>query len=495
MLSNKFGAIAGAAMLGTAALLGTNAAYAIKVGVGTTVTDDAVIYATETVTEASAIDKDGVKYYNLLKDHLFRAPYLVGSREADDWTVAVEFSGMVLSDGNASVATCLPVEEGQRTILTTTCMDVEADNVRTLIGGAKGDDNVTFLITGEVLDTAEPIEVTARLAISAAGSGSVKITVTNLTLANLNTGTFTKSDARSGVVKVMSALDEMADGADVIATVATGFKKFAGGTSGGVSVDSLGSFGLGLKALLNATVPEGDDFVDSLDDLIDVVPTGTPPKPSSTATITGDFSFASKVHLDTSPQCGTTTAEDLLIRDEDDMVSNTEMLEVVDVADFHETALAASVMHLCVTVDSDDEDLRIPETSNYLLTTSYKKISGRAFGPDGMESMLGMILRDGTTVRFPYLTIRDGYVQRIRIVSRAADAKYSMSFADNAEAMAMAEGTLDKGRTTLMVSELVSINDGSITSGTLVIEAQPGMIDIASTLNTPGGTDTVMHTK
>ena len=62
----------------------------------------------------------------------------------------------------------------------------------------------------------------------------------------------------------------------------------------------------------------------ALADLIDSVSNGwQPPTPiTAPSPSLGDFSFASMVHLDTSPDCGTgAQPTDLLIRDEDDMVS------------------------------------------------------------------------------------------------------------------------------------------------------------------------------
>ena len=108
---------------------------------------------------------------------------------------------------------------------------------------------------------------------------------------------------------------------------------------------------------------------------------------------------------------------------------------------------------------------------------------------------LGSITRDGTTVRLPYLTNREGYVQRIRIMNRGGPAAYTLSVADNAEG-GVEDDTLATGRTTLMVSDLVTIDDGSTTSGTLIVESEKSNIDVATTLNTPGGsTDTVIYMK
>ena len=64
MLSNKSFGIAGAAMLGTVALLGTNAAYAVINLDEMDKSDPAVTYAMETIT-ASVEGEDGGTYYTV----------------------------------------------------------------------------------------------------------------------------------------------------------------------------------------------------------------------------------------------------------------------------------------------------------------------------------------------------------------------------------------------------------------------------------------------
>ena len=99
-------------------------------------------------------------------------------------------------------------------------------------------------------------------------------------------------------------------------------------------------------------------------------------------------------------------------------------------------------------------------------------------------------------MRFPYLTTREGYVQRIRIVNRGGAAKYTLDYATNAEAVAGTdEGVLEPGeRKVLVVSDVVEITGSTTTAGTLIVEAEPRTIDVATTVNTAdGGIDTVVY--
>ena len=157
----------------------------------------------------------------------------------------------------------------------------------------------------------------------------------------------------------------------------------------------------------------------------------------------------------------------------------------------------AEMMYLCIMVDPADEDgMRIPETAAYTAMGDYAKIEDGAFDPAPMMQTLGAIKRDGTTVRFPYLTTREGYVQRIRIVNRGGEAKYTLDYATNAEAVeGTDEGVLEPGeRKVLLVRDVVEITGSTTTAGTLIVEAEETLIDVATTVNTAdGGIDTVVY--
>ena len=136
--------------------------------------------------------------------------------------------------------------------------------------------------------------------------------------------------------------------------------------------------------------------------------------------------------------------------------------------------------------DTDDMDApRIPDTDAYTAMGSYKALDNAASGPMGMQRELGEINRDGTTVHLPYLTTNNKFSQRLRIVNRSsADAKYEMEFhgADD-EAGSMATGMLDGDSITVMNLRdgmVVTPGNGNSTSGTLIVEADSGDIDVAT---------------
>ena len=151
-------------------------------------------------------------------------------------------------------------------------------------------------------------------------------------------------------------------------------------------------------------------------------------------------------------------------------------------------------------VDRDDEDgMRIPRKPDTVHGDGFlrRNSTPRRLARCRWMLTLGRIKRDGTTVRFPYLTTREGYVQRIRIVNRGGEAKYTLDYATNAEAVeGTDEGVLEPGeRKVLVVSDVVEVTDGSTTTaGTLIVEAEPRTIDVATTVNTAdGGIDTVVY--
>ena len=156
--------------------------------------------------------------------------------------------------------------------------------------------------------------------------------------------------------------------------------------------------------------------------------------------------------------------------------------------------------------DDESEDgmdaPRIPETGAYTAMGSYTGIEDAAIGPMPQAQTLGMIKRDGTTVRLPYLTTNAKFNQRLYIVNRGAEAGYEIDFQEGDTAGALAIGTLDpNSRTIISVGgtptqdPLVTIGEGGSTSGSLIIEAGPGMIDVVTVQVSRelGTTDTVVY--
>ena len=496
MLSNKFGGIAGAAMLGTAALLGTNAAYAV-IDLSAEAADKvnpAVTYAKETLKDKVGDDS---MYYVInggaaVLDVTAELGLAGGGDGDDDLIIKVELDGMVFTADSLG-ETALSVAGG--------------DSVGESAGGGKEEASATFATkrgANNNKDTVVTLEI-EELGITSDGPGGITMTITNVQQRQLLTGIVDNPGANiasyAGAIAVDGGINETPTPQNPTALVSDGFKSF-GMKNGSAPVnadardlmETVGSFAIELSAddLLSAA---DATTVGDVSDLVDVGSNGDPVADgASSVTFTGEFSFAAMVWLDSVADCSTQSPTDLLKRDPTDSTMVTDMMALT--SQTPATVMANANLCISVPMSTDEKPVSIPPTGKYAAVTTYKPtVADAPFAPSGGTHELGMIERDGTTVRFPYLTTREGYVQRIRIVSRAADgATYTMTFADNAEAGPMASGTLDKGRTTLMVSDLVTINEGgTTTSGTLNIEAQRAMIDIATTLNAPGSTDTVLH--
>ena len=201
------------------------------------------------------------------------------------------------------------------------------------------------------------------------------------------------------------------------------------------------------------------------------------------------------------PAANPTFTPDLLMRKEGEVTNTMELDSVMA-----ETIGAGA--NLCIfVVDPEGENAMptaIPATGNYMVTTKYTGIDNAAFPPSGGTYELGYIMRDGTTVRIPYLTQFADYNQRIVIVNRGGQAFYSFDFTTEEDGAmvtpgAEAEGMLAAGATTyisLKFGDLVTIEGSpNRVSATLIIEAQERNIDVlVSQTNPGGGTDTVLYT-
>ena len=267
-------------------------------------TGGAITYAMETLVDTDAIDDDGTMYYHLMKNHELRAPLGGGARDSDDWSVEFEFTGMVLSDAatGASLERCDPGNsdsngDDKTDVLDSGCNTAISPAPTVIAGGGEGASSVTFLVDNEAVAATDGVQLTAKFAISG-NSGEAAMTVTNITLANLQLGTFTAEHPSTEVIKLASALDEVADGNNETATVDSGFMTFMGDTTDDdISVSNMGSFMVGYKTHLDAASDAVGGAVDNLDDLADTGTSGTPTMPNSTVTVMGDFSFASRVTL------------------------------------------------------------------------------------------------------------------------------------------------------------------------------------------------------
>ena len=468
--------------------------------------NDSFTYAAETllmgtgnVTEASD-DSDTATYYNIGGDDVhLAAPVGIAATAGDIYVVTFTLDGMVFQD---------PVAAGN--------LDGGTFNLAT--GGGSGDKLVVFRLTSGAVATTAALSLEANFAISGS-AGTATMTITNQTLAGLEiTGVSGREEHKGTVIKVAPALDEDAMAMNATADVAASFKKFVDG----MSVASVGSLLVGVEGHRIASGTDAGDAVDVIGDII-VTADDADGDPQSTVTFMGDFSFASMVYTHGDADCGVEvgdtgssgtpddvladTETDLLMRDDDMEVSDTTMTMAVNVA--HANNPLTARRHLCIMVQGEDDESedgmdapRIPETGAYTAMGSYTGIEDAAIGPMPQAQTLGMIGRNGTTVRLPYLTTNAKFNQRLYIVNRGSEAGYEIDFQEGDTAGALAIGTLEAdSRTIISVGgtatqdPLVTIGEGGSTSGSLIIEAGPGMIDVVTVQVSRelGTTDTVVY--
>ena len=504
MFRNKTLGIAAAATLGLAAMLGSTAAYAVKI-CDSAVTArsqltadpgdcfDSVTFAAETLLmgEANTTDandaSDTTTYYNINDELFLGAPSDIGASGADAYVVVITLDGMIFTSTAA----------------------LTGATFTTIQGGAAGDDMVLFRLTGGALDAATGhLSLEADFAVSAAG-GSATLTMTNQTIAGLNVPgvTGSKTHGPGNVIKVAPALDEDAVAMNPTADVAAdGFMMFENGRT----TAALGTLQVTVKPMHRDNT-DGTP-VAALEDIM--VVGGTPA--NSTIAFSGDFSFASRVFLHGDGDCGAASTddhEDATNSDPQEATAETDLRMMEgegDDAVVTGTTMAVNVedleaapVYVCIMVDPEAEDaMRIPATRAYTAMGDYMGIADAAIGPMPEEQTLGMVERNGTTVRLPYLTTYEQYNQRIIIVNRGAEARYELDFTveDGVTAGAKedaATGMLAEDSTTILtVTDVVEFTGKTRGSGTLIVESQPGMIDVATTQvhRETGATDTIVYT-
>ena len=499
MLSNKFGVIAGAAMLGTAALLGTNAANAVIDLDATAKANPAVTFAKETLM--SKVSDDSMYYVvaggtNGL--HVMTALGVAGAgADDDDLIITVTLEGMVFN-----------------TPLADATLTGVGGPISKASGGAKGEMMAVYTAkrgSGNSSTSELTLEL-VDLGVMPDGGGSISVSIVNLQqralLQNIEgvESPGMKTASYSNPVGVVSGIKGTASPMSPTATVANSFQSF-GMTTDATPVPNLmatvGSFMLGLgtetgSRHLNAA--NGSE-VTALNTLVDIGNDGTDPTGTdSTVTFTGDFSFADHAWLDDAATCANApgdVGDGLLIRDSDGEVSDTSMLKSVAPA----TVEAAHFLCIRVPAHTDEMPVSIPETEEYMVETKYMTaITGSAFPASPGSYALGMIMRNGTTVQIPVVMVSEDQIHRITLRNRGgADAKYTIQFMPPDGTTAdpeMVDGTVEANSVMeLKAMDLVTLTGKRRTAATVIVEAPPGNIDVASQIQrmSTGDTDTIVH--
>ena len=468
MLSRKTLGVAGAAMLGAVAFLGTNTASAtinLEDGMGT------VKYAKETLTTAGEIMMDGTKYYTVTNGS--NAQDMSGKLGFDpggtDLFVRFDLTNMVfattaLGDGSLGGATTSHVAGGT-------------------VSASKNDSWVVFRANTPTADDEVVTLAPTALGVMPDQPGSAKIRVyLQVTDALAGNDDYFRMKEVPNAVSVTSGVKvTVAKGTDV-ADVAESFEKFVddNNTATLAGVGRVGTITITpaadtLGAAASAQVGATDVYLAA----------------DTTITVTGDFSDAVGQHYTSADRCATARADDT-----NDLDSTTGMGTLT--VSQAENAVATGGASVCL-LEADDK--QIP-AAPYMVTVKFAKAAAaNAFGAPEFMDELGRFSRNGTTVHIPYMTTYEGYNQRLVLSNRGTtDAAYDIEFRPEEGVMAtekdMAMGTLMAGATvTMRATDLVMLEGGSRTAATINLVAEPENIDVTSVIvnKMSQDTDTVVH--
>ena len=504
MLSKKSFGIAGAAMLGTVALLGTNAANAaINLDASAeTEMKAAVTFAMETITAEVESDMAGTFYQVRGRavdnegDSQLDVESASGVGAAQDETLIIEYTldGMVFGDALSDGSIELRARDEDGDLIDTDQLMQAGERVLRR-GGGVGESTAVFHISngdGTISQAGVLLLRIPTAGVSMEG-GSIMVSVRH----ELDDDDDAETASRMGAVQLGRGIDEDAEPNSPMTFVARVYRDFgltepdAEGDQESIYVDTVGSLVIGVTmGYLNAQ----DGMPLMLEDMIDEDGEMT------RVEFSGMFGFAEDVYLASTDGCETVGFELL--------VANTETTDPDDMMMVKATLQQLiDSPNLCIMVPSGDDAIMIPRTDYYMATTTYTvavDIADTAKHPAmGMDIMLGKIVRDGTIVHLPYLTTAPKFVQRLVIVNRnAGEVAYSIEYTEEADKPAMPEEGMDSGMvdgdmTTIMKIADMVIVDGKPprTSATLTLESVPTMIDVATIQINPmmGTTDTIVY--
>ena len=498
MLSNKTWRIAGAAMLGTAVLLGTNAANARIDLDAEDESKPAVTYAKELLSKASVVEAGGKMYYGVT-DSALAVTSALGFGTTGDKSVSVTytFTGAVFSKQVPDMAISADMGDGA---------DITLGSRNVGAKGAKGESVVEFVVDGPGAGFSQTDELTFSLGgengggIAVSADEPVTISVTMVEREGNNPRSNTAD--RSGALAVVPAVMVMSTPLDLVAANDSDFKTFVAPVISPMVSDTTGSVGgftvteqtTVLKPADGSAVAAGDVIERGQDTVNDAADAA-----DSSVIVKGDFSFASTVHFDGSRDCSEGSPTDVRMALVDD-VRDTARLQQQDLQ-------YASGKFLCITLVADSGGEQLPRSAEYVAEITYApgtEVPAEAnrvyFPPTANMATLGSISRGGVSVQLPYLTINPRFKQRIRVANRGSfDATYSMEFhGDGDTAGADATGEFTAGMTTILqVPDVVTPGNGYNTAATLDIKAAGGTIDVVTVQTNLdlGTTDTVVLTK
>ena len=485
MLGRKTLGVAGAAIVGSAALLATNTASAvinIDTGAG-------VMVAKETLLDSAVTTPSGTttKYYDLAEsstggEYDLMVKQGVGFGSGTIY-LRIELMNMVFNSDTGTI--------------TPTNANTDGSALALVSGGTEGDNSVVISIAGDPQATGNDVLTIPAESISVLpdAAGSVKATWHRESLdAALGTSAM-RTVMADDVVKVVDGLEEKGTSSGSMSDVASGFSMFVAGDDNSATDAQIGY--VRIRAADNvmhraATAVRGPgSFVAEATDAV-------------TVTFKGDFAnhtFTVRPMMDCT---GTVTSTATLNKDKNELavsLENAAGTAADDTEDEEATPQTKKVVMLALCMEvAEDNTKPIPNTA-YTAAVKYTKLANAMFPRADQTVTVGSIGRTGTTVQIPYLTTYEGYNQRLVLSNRgSAEAEYMIKFRPEAGVMATAgdaaEGMLPPGSTTILkATDVVELTGGSRTAATVTVVADSSMIDVSSVIvnRESRDTDTVVH--
>ncbi len=494
MLDRRTYRVAGAAVLGSLALLATSTAHAIVDLDAADKSEPAVTFAKELLNASTTHGED--TYYTVTATGtgndagLVRAKLGTSVSRGKSATVVFSFQNLVFV--HATNTPILEVNKSDGTAL------VGAEPAHSA-GGISGDSTVTFTLSPTVALPADAVlTISTPDGVGISADAPVSITMDVTADPFLVGGTPTTHQASyANAIDAQLSINVTSTPNSVRASLAEGYRKFSEGPgvydSG--TTASLGRIAIAIEPHLK---PDGNTIV--ANDLYRAYPPGNllPNRPDlpqsllSFVVVKGDFSFIDRARFDLDSEC------DHIENDFGNLVP-TDGTTQIAAQNLH----YVTPRHFCVRVSGAADETPITE-GDYMaeVTLVYVGDVNTDFAPATYTVPYGSIGRDGLAVHIPYLTTDERYNQRIVIVNRGAETTYDMSFTSedgiSTDPSSRASGNLPTGTTVLKTRDVVFISGGPPhrVSGTIVFQSPPGSISVATnqTNRGDGGTDTVVYT-
>jgi len=523
MLSKRSFGIAGAAMLGSVALLGTNAANASVNLDMLDKSDPAATFAQETVT--MEVDSDvGGTYYQVSDSGAVTVLDIhgeIGVGSAQDETIIITYTltGMVWgADLSAASLLLFPADTEVDAALPTGNTAAGAGETALVTGGMEGENTAVFHLSENDEATIAQDQIlyldVASLGVST-GGGSVNVHVRHEQGEESSSGYTNAVTLARGVREIASAMNPVTE-------VVRGYQDFglhdADGNATTPDVPqyraTVGSFRIGVQhrnAADGAVATMENVFGATAIGAVGTATERTAAMADAMVQFEGSMGFADHVWLDTTMSCAATDVGDTggtrdLVERDTDGNNNGKMLPVA-LGEFGTTNAMADAKYLCIEVPGGgtEDNIAIPATGAFNGKSTYAGIEDAMIPPMGMDTPLGRIVRDGVNVWLPYLTLDPRYRQRIMMVNNSdSAAAYRMEFVSEdgitVTAGAASSGMLAANSTTvlhLLHDDVMSIAGGppNRSAAMLIIEAERGDISVATnqTNFSTGGTDTVVY--